>query len=143
MRENLVGQKFGSLEVLSDGGSRSKSRFWHCRCECGREIDVRQVNLKSGHTRSCGCKYSIKNTRHFVDGTCIEVIRSKTIFSNNTSGVRGVYWNKRSQRWVAQITFKGKTHNLGSYEKLEDAQQARIQAEQEMFHTFVEQYSVK
>lgn len=53
---NLVGQKFGRLEVLYMN-ERSTTRYvsWHCVCECGNECDVDGKNLTSGHTRSCGC----------------------------------------------------------------------------------------
>lgn len=34
--------------------------------------------------------------------------------SKNTSGVAGVYKNKRSDRWCAQMKFNGKTYHLGS-----------------------------
>lgn len=26
------------------------------RCECGREVEVREGDVRCGHTRSCGCK---------------------------------------------------------------------------------------
>ena len=28
---------------------------WHCRCDCGSEIDVLGMSLKNGDTKSCGC----------------------------------------------------------------------------------------
>lgn len=28
---------------------------WRCRCDCGREIEVRGSNLQRGNTKSCGC----------------------------------------------------------------------------------------
>jgi hypothetical protein len=34
--------------------------------------------------------------------------------SNNTSGVAGVYLNKRKQLWCAQMKFDGHTYHLGS-----------------------------
>ena len=32
---------------------------WHCKCDCGNEIDVRSWNLTSGKSTSCGCSRSI------------------------------------------------------------------------------------
>jgi hypothetical protein len=29
--------------------------MWKCQCECGNFINVRSYDLKSGHTKSCGC----------------------------------------------------------------------------------------
>lgn len=69
----------------------------------------------------------------------MEGIQSKTISKANTSGVRGVYFNKKRGKWVAQIMFKGKCYYLGGYDKLEDAAKARARGE-EMFDDFLEWY---
>jgi len=54
--EDLVGQQFGELIVISHEGRLENSlNLWKCRCSCGNEIIVRQSNLKSGNTTSCGC----------------------------------------------------------------------------------------
>ena len=29
--------------------------MWHCKCDCGKELDVSKRNLTSHGTRSCGC----------------------------------------------------------------------------------------
>jgi hypothetical protein len=34
---------------------------------------------------------------------------------NNTSGVTGVTWNKRNNKWVAQVFLEGKNNYLGSF----------------------------
>jgi len=41
--------------------------------------------------------------------------------SKNTSGVTGVYFNKKSKLWCAQMKFNGKTYHLGSSEDFEKA----------------------
>lgn len=28
--------------------------MWHCKCDCGNEIDVQSAHLINGHTKSCG-----------------------------------------------------------------------------------------
>jgi group I intron endonuclease len=50
--------------------------------------------------------------------------------SNNKSGCVGVYLHK-SGKWIAEIIKNKKYFNLGSYNKLEDAIQARLNAEGE------------
>ena len=59
-RENLIGQKFGMLTVLSQANDKVRSdgyhiAIWNCVCDCGNEIIVSSSTLKSGHTKSCGC----------------------------------------------------------------------------------------
>lgn len=47
----LEGKTFGRLYVESYLGNFK----YHCRCSCGKECDVSGYNLRSGHTKSCGC----------------------------------------------------------------------------------------
>lgn len=53
---DLIGQRFGRLTVIKAAEStpRGKSR-WVCRCDCGKECTVLGLNLRRGHTASCGC----------------------------------------------------------------------------------------
>lgn len=46
------------------------------------------------------------------------------IQKNNTSGYRGVSWDKRSQKWLSQIVSNGKTNSLGRYNTTWEAAQA-------------------
>jgi hypothetical protein len=41
--------------------------------------------------------------------------------SDNTSGVKGVSWSKRTKRWVAHIQHQGKNRHVGSYVSIEEA----------------------
>ncbi len=137
--KDWVGRRFGSLTVTAYDGKRGGKHYWRCLCGCGGETVVSQSNLQGGHTRSCGCLADPVSTRHFVDGTCIESIRSRRIAASNKSGVRGVYRNNKTGRWAAQITFRGKTRYLGSFESLEEAAGARAEAEK-LFDDFLERY---
>lgn len=137
--EDLTGRRFGDLEVLSCAGRRDGQRFWLCRCDCGKELEVRQSNLLSGHTKSCGCRAQLKKNIHFVDGTCVEQLRSRKPSASNTSGVRGVYKDKKRDLWASQITFQGKTTYLGGYRRKSDAVRARQRAE-EVFDDFLARY---
>ena len=64
-----------------------------------------------------------------------ENTRNKRLLSNNTSGVCGVVWHKRSGRWAAHIKIRGKQKYLGSFDDIKDARAARKAAEREYgFH---------
>ncbi len=141
-RKEWVGKQFGNLTVAAYDGRRGGKHYWRCLCKCGKEAIVCQSNLKSSHTRSCGCLSDPRNTRHFVEGTCIESIRSRKVSASKKSGIRGVYFNRRSGRWIAQITFQGHTRYLGSFESLEEAAQARKKAEA-IFDDFLERTRYK
>lgn len=72
---NLLGKKFGRLQVLRKVPSHnnSKSIYWLCKCDCGKEVEVRGSALTSGHTKSCGCYLSDRiienNYKHGGYGT--------------------------------------------------------------------------
>ena len=56
---DLTGQKFYNLTVLYECPERqNKQILWHCKCDCGTEIDVIGSNLRRGNTKSCGCRKS-------------------------------------------------------------------------------------
>lgn len=63
---NLIGQRFNKLIVVEKaedyispkGKHESK---WLCKCDCGNEKIIRQSDLRSGRTKSCGrCKSYLK-----------------------------------------------------------------------------------
>ena len=56
------------------------------------------------------------------------ITASKT-YNNNTSGRKGVYWDKEKGKWAVYITFNKKTKFVGRYEKFDDAVKAREEAE--------------
>ena len=47
------------------------------------------------------------------------------IRSHNVSGVTGVVWNSRNQKWVAQLIYQNKRYHIGTYTNVEDAKIAR------------------
>lgn len=58
---DLIGKKFGKLLVIElAGGSRSGSKLWRCKCDCGnfKEVTTRHLNRNPDNNtvvRSCGC----------------------------------------------------------------------------------------
>ena len=137
---DLIGQRYGRLTVLRPAGNLGVKTSWVCRCDCGREIAVRTNSLRSSHTVSCGCTGGADNARKrltYVDGTCVEIIQSKKLQKNNTSGVPGVTWVTSKRLWQATICFKGKRHYLGRYHRFEDAVKARMRAEEELYDSFL------
>ena len=147
-RVDLSGQRFGKLTVLAPAENVGGKTAWLCRCDCGREVAVKTHHLRSGHTKSCGCQNGPGGPRTalgltYVDGTCVEMLRANTLRSNNTSGVQGVDWQEKKQRWRATICFKGKRHYLGSYADFGDAVKARKRGEEEYHDKFLEEYAAE
>ena len=57
---NLVGNRYGRLKVMALDEPHASYRMWRCHCDCGDEITIREGNLLSGNTRSCGCLAGLK-----------------------------------------------------------------------------------
>ena len=55
---------------------------------------------------------------------------------NNSSGIIGVCWNKREEKWVAQIMLNNKNIHLGRFDDLEEACEVRKEAEIKYFGEF-------
>lgn len=55
---DITGQTFGRLTVV---GISRRANYpgdhirWQCRCSCGGETLATAKNLRTGHTKSCGC----------------------------------------------------------------------------------------
>ena len=56
--------------------------------------------------------------------------------SNNTSGIKGVAYHKRTGKWQVQIKVRGQHISLGCYFDIEEARAARVKAAQEYFGEF-------
>lgn len=52
---NLKGQKYYRLTVLRRVPNRGSRVAWSCQCVCGSRVIVTARDLRSGHTKSCGC----------------------------------------------------------------------------------------
>ncbi len=66
----------------------------------------------------------------------LENAQNRSIASNNTSGVTGVYWYEKTNKWVAQIGYKNKRITLGYFDDFNDAVITRKQAELKLFKDF-------
>jgi len=79
------------------------------------------VDHKDGNTLDC------RNT-NLRFSTNTENSRNQKIPCNNTSGVKGVYFNKIKHRWCAQISILNEKKNLGYFSDIKDAEKAYIEA---------------
>ena len=57
--------------------------------------------------------------------------QNRGIWSNNTSGVKGVSWNKQASKWQSHIRIKSKNKYLGLYATLKEAAEVRNAAVRE------------
>ncbi len=64
-----------------------------------------------------------------VEGTKLDALTMRCP-RNNTSGRKGVSFNKKHNKWEAYIKFRGKQRHLGFFDKFEKAVSARKNAEE-------------
>lgn len=218
-------KKYGKLTTLYKNGiSKSRNIIWHCRCDCGNELDVTSGSLITGNTRSCGCllketarKNGIKSRKlnqynlsgdygigyttngepFYFDKEDYELIKDYTWsynpekyvqslpfgkvlkmhilimsppkgkvvdhinhitfdnrksnlricehyqnrinslpYKNNTSGRKGVYWDKSRNKWLVSIAVNKKTYYLGRYDDFDEAVRVREEAEEKYHKEF-------
>lgn len=140
--DNLKGQKFGQLTAM-----RQLGKEWVCLCECGSEVAVVPHALVKGqikHCKNCSIPYlglpeSRKkiNEKYRKGGSFLPSLTQKTS-KNNKTGVKGVSWIEKKQRYVASLKFQGKSHYLGSFKTLEEATKARLEGEEKYFNPLLE-----
>ena len=142
---DLTGQRYGNLTVIASAENIGSKTAWLCRCDCGKEAVVKTYYLRNGHVTSCGCIGTASGLQSltYVDGTCVEMLRAKTVRCNNTSGVPGVDWRRSKGTWRASICFKGKRYYLGSYRCFDDAVKARKRAEENLHDRFLTEFTAK
>ena len=134
--KNEIGMKFGRLTVLdevepeiyiykkSDKTKKQNRRRYLCLCDCGNKKVIGRTSLISGGTTSCGCfkrelsqkwaktlvnreEYKAAMERDHKENTKLSALQSKKSVTN-TSGFKGVSWDKKRKRWEAYIHFKYK-----------------------------------
>ncbi|MBR6613181.1 MAG: hypothetical protein IKK84_00250 [Clostridia bacterium] len=70
---DLTNEIIGRLTVIERVENIGKCTMWKCKCECGKEVVIRQPDLRSGRTQSCGCLHSeqlsLRNTTHNLSKT--------------------------------------------------------------------------
>lgn len=151
---DLTGRRIGRLVVL--GRDESKHGFWICECDCGNRKSIRGTSLTHKNpTSSCGCihneviakageKTIAKNsekqiTTNMAFHTNFQVIESKKLPKNNTSGYKGINWDEGRKKWAVWLQVHGKRKYLGRYAKIEDAIEARRKAEELYFAPLIEE----
>lgn len=85
-------------------------------------IDPDFVDHENGNTD----ENSVSNLRNVTNQQNLMNMKQ---YRNNSSGCTGVHWDKKANRWVSKICFKGKRITIGSFVDLSDAINARKQAE--------------
>lgn len=141
--EKLIGKTFGEITVIKRVNDEGNSRYL-CKCSCGKEIVLQGSILLAGMQETCGHKRL--EAKDFddkrVDGTSLYRLTQK-LSKNNTSGYKGVTYDKNSRKFKASLTLNYKHISLGSYDTAEEAYQARLAGEEKYYKPILEKYKDK
>lgn len=96
----------------------------------GQWVDHKDKNRANNRKQNLRCcNYSQNN-------------RNRGRYSTNTSGVTGVGFDKKRERWVATIMYDHKRMFIGRFQNRDDAILARLETEVRLFGKFAPQWEL-
>ena len=147
-------EKYGRLTII--GKDPERNGYVICKCDCGNTKSIKRkfVVRQKESTKSCGCLHNEiasingkktigKNSANRIAtnkkfNTNFEVIRTTKPPKNNSSGYKGVSFDKSRNKWVAYINIHDKRIFLGRFATLEEATECRKNAEEKYYKPLLE-----
>lgn len=83
--------------------------------------------------RRASCPKRCINPGHLRITTRKQNQENLAVQSNNTSGVRGVSWHRRSGKWTARVKHNQVTYSAGYFDAVRDAEVAAIALRNRLF----------
>lgn len=123
--------------ATNDYRSGKKKRLSMHRLIMGEQelpCDIDHIHGK--YTRNDNRKSNLRITTHSQNSM------NKGLQSNNTSGVTGVSWYHKTNKWRAHIMINKKFISLGLFEDFDDAVKARKEAEEKYFGEYAYDKSI-
>lgn len=128
--KDLTNTETDNFKVIDKAYSKNQRVYWNCVCKhCGNHIELQSNQIE--RYSSCGCKQNRSTKERMAEIRDPKSLRTNKPTAKSTTGVRGVYYNKRKKRYVAYINVDKKTKYLGSSVYLEEATKMRREAENE------------
>ena len=122
--KDLTGNQYGRLTVLNKAFSKNGRLYWHCKCDCGNEKDIRGDSLTSGKTTSCGCyqKEKITQIASQIEDLTGQKFNRLTVLRRDFSKTNKVFWRCKcdcgNETSVDTTSLKtGRTKSCGCYQK--------------------------
>ena len=111
------------LAAQSDWKKYGNRQKWRKLLNAPKNIEVDHINRNRKDNRLENLRFATRQQN----------IWNRGINKNNTSGYKGVFWNKQSNRWAAKIWLNYKQIHLGLFDSKEDAALAYNIAAKEYF----------
>jgi len=108
-------KKYGMLQPIQ----RMEDGKWECLCDCGKTVYKDPAYLlRENQNLSCGCKKKADRIAKRSD---------------NRTGVKGVCYSGKLNKYLAYINKNGQRYWLGKFDTLAEAAKARMIKEAELF----------
>lgn len=128
--KDLTNTETDNFKVIDRTYTKNQRVYWNCICKhCGNHIELQSNQIE--RYSSCGCKHNRSTKERMAEISDPESLKTNKPTAKSTTGVRGVYFNKRKNRYQVFINVDKKTKYLGSYASLEEATKIRREAEEE------------
>lgn len=142
--EKHIGEKYGELTILEIVSKKEKGLFAKCLCSCGNETVSKLSAILNGTITSCGheSRKNVEVTKDYfiTDGTLLTSIDGRRkVNKNSSTGYTGI--SKGTKGYRAYIYFRRKQYNLGTFKTLEEAIEARKEAEQKYYEPILKNLS--
>lgn len=129
--KDLSGTEMDNFKIIDRAYSKNQRVWWNCICRhCGNELILSNNDIN--HYTSCGClRGASKDYMNSIRDP--ESLKSTKPTAKSTTGVRGVYFNKRKGNYQAFINVDKKPKYLGSSKDFCKAVAIRKNAEKEFW----------
>ena len=126
--KDLTNTETDNFKVIDRAYSKNQRVYWNCICKhCGNHIELQSNQIE--RYSSCGCKQNRSTKERMAEISDPESLKTNKPTAKSTTGVRGVYFNKRKKRYVVYINVDKKSKYLGSSVDLKEAADIRRKAE--------------
>lgn len=126
--KDLSSTETDNFKIIDRAYSKNQRVWWNCICKhCGNHIELHSNQIE--RYSSCGCKRNRSSKERMAEISDPESLKTNKPTAKSTTGVRGVYYNKRKKRYVAYINVDKKSKYLGSSVDLNKAAAIRREAE--------------
>lgn len=146
--ERVIGKEVNGIKILRLSERKKSVLYVDAICPvCGKEFTTKLSGIEQGIKSCKNCTMGNLQEGHTiideasVEGTNILSIKpDRAVNKNSTTGYKGVNQYK-SGKYRAYIVFKRKQYHLGTFDTLQQAVEARRNAEKKIFGNFIEWYS--
>ena len=131
--KDLAGTETENFKIIDRAYSKNQRVYWNCICKhCGNHVIYNSNEIE--RNRGCRCRQNRSSKERMDEIRDSGSLKTTKPTAKSTTGVRGVYFNKRKGNYQAFINVDKKPKYLGSSTDFEKAVSLRKNAEKEFWN---------